>query len=148
MVQFKLVISEKEKAVQKEVKDDQASVFLNKKIGDKVNGDEIGFSGYEFEITGGSDNCGFPMRKDIDGMSRQKIFTVASTGVNIERKGIRKRKTVAANTVYEGTAQINLKVVKKGKDPLIEEAKPEAEGEAPKEEKKEEKPEQNNSEEK
>ena len=40
MAEFKLVISEaKGKAVQKEIKDEQAEAFLSKKIGDKVSGD-------------------------------------------------------------------------------------------------------------
>ena len=34
--------------------------FLNKKVGDKVSGNEIGFDGYELQITGGSSrSCGW-----------------------------------------------------------------------------------------
>jgi small subunit ribosomal protein S6e len=137
MAEFKLVMSNtKGQAVQKEVKDEQASAFVNKIIGDKVSGDAIGFAGYEFEITGGSDKSGFPMRRDVAGRMRRKILTTHSTGVHIDRKGIRKRKTVAANSIYEDTSQINLKVVKEGKESLF--AKPEAakEGEAKQEEQK------------
>jgi len=152
MAEFKLVLSNsKGQAVQKEVKDEQAAAFMNKVIGDKISGDLIGFPGYEFEITGGSDKSGFPMRRDVMGRIRRKILTTSSTGVHVKRKGIRKRKAVAGNTIYEGTAQINLKVTKQGKEPLIskkeeakpEEAKPEeAKPEEKKEEKKEEKPEE------
>lgn len=137
MAEFKLVISDaKGKAVQKEVKNEQADAFINKVIGDKISGDSMGFPGYEFEITGGSDKAGFPMRKDVIGTQRKKILTTHSTGVHIKRKGIRKRKTVAGNTIHENSSQINLKVLKEGKAPLAQ-AKPE-EGEQP--EPKEKKP--------
>ena len=33
-------------------------------------------------------------------------------------EGMRSRKTVAGNTIFEKTAQINLKVTKQGKEPL------------------------------
>jgi len=94
------------------------------KIGDKVKGEVLDFAGYEFDITGGSDSCGFPMRKDVSGTLRKKILSVKTLGLKIKDHGIRKRKTVAGNTIYDKTAQINLKIVKYGKAPL----------EAPKEE--------------
>ncbi|MCF7867019.1 30S ribosomal protein S6e [Candidatus Woesearchaeota archaeon] len=154
MVEFKLNLGDpKTKKTKKhEIKDDETEVFLDKKIGDKVKGDSFGFDGFEFEITGGSDYTGVPMRRDVLGTARQKILIVSGTGIRKNRKGRRVRKTMAGNTIYERTAQINLKVVKEGKTPLFEEAKPEAEAtaeeetaakevkseEAPNEEKKEE----------
>ncbi|MBW3012250.1 30S ribosomal protein S6e [Candidatus Woesearchaeota archaeon] len=130
MATFKIVIGAKDgKSYQKEVKDDEASVFLDLKIGDKVSGDSFGFPGYEFEITGGSDNAGFPMRRDVDGRLRKRILTVDSPGVRVKGKGVRIRKTVASNSVYDNTSQINLKVLKQGAAPLGGEAAP-AEGEA------------------
>jgi len=120
MAEFKLILSNsKGQSIQKEVKDEQAAAFINKIIGDKISGDLFGFSGYEFEITGGSDSSGFPMRRDVMGRIRRKILTTTSTGVHVKRKGIRKRKTVAGNTIYEGISQINLKVIKEGKEPLV-----------------------------
>jgi small subunit ribosomal protein S6e len=122
MVAFKLVMSAKDgKSYQKEVKDDAALVFFEKKIGDKVSGDSFGVSGYEFEITGGSDNAGFPMRKDLEGRLRKKIFSSKSIGVRVKGKGVRIRKTVSGNTVYDNTAQINLKILKEGSAPLVSE---------------------------
>jgi small subunit ribosomal protein S6e len=144
MAEFKLVISDKGKAVQKEIKDEQAEALINKIIGDKVSGDSIGFSGYEFQITGGSDKSGFPMRRDVIGKMRKKILATDSLGVHIEREGIRKRKTVAGNAVYDGTSQINLKVIKQGKEQLIASAEKEQpaskEAEKPAEPEKQEKP--------
>jgi small subunit ribosomal protein S6e len=133
MAEFKLVIGDPKtkKTIQKEVKEEEAKIFLNKKIGDKVKGDSFNLPGYEFEIRGGSDACGFPMRKDLPGSTRKKILSVASLGIKTKFKGVKVRKTVAGNTIYDKTSQINLKILKEGKAPLVEKK----EEEAPKEEK-------------
>lgn len=148
MAEFKLVIGMKSgKCAQKEVKDASAKALLGKKIGDKVSGDELGLAGYEFEITGGSDYCGFPMRKDVQGAARKRILAVVGTGLKKKGKGIRQRKTVCGNTIHAKISQVNLKILKEGKEKLDtpakakEGAKP-AEGEAPKAEEKKEKAEE------
>ena len=151
MAEFKLVIGLKSgKCVQKEAKDDTAKPLMGKMIGDKIAGDAMGFAGYEFELTGGSDYCGFPMRKDVKGTARKRILAVVGIGLKKKGKGIRQRKTVAGNTIHSKISQINLKVLKEGKEKLDVPAKAEApaegaapaEGGAKKEEvpKKEEKP--------
>ena len=145
MVKFKVIISDPKqgKSLQKEVDSAEVTAFKRRKIGDKIDGKALGYEGYELEITGGSDNSGFPMRKDVEGIARKRILIVSGVGLRKKtRKGMRKRKTVAGNTISLKTAQINLKVIKYGKAKL-EFAKKEAEGEAkeaPKEEKTEEKP--------
>ncbi|HIH31334.1 TPA: 30S ribosomal protein S6e [Candidatus Woesearchaeota archaeon] len=111
------------KTLKKEFKDDQASVLYNKKIGDKINGELIDMPGYEFEIAGGSDYCGFPMRKDVNGIMRKAILTTTSLGNKYKRKGMRLRRTVAGNTIYNRTSQVNLKVIKHGAEALIKEEK-------------------------
>ncbi|MFP4423803.1 MAG: 30S ribosomal protein S6e [Candidatus Woesearchaeota archaeon] len=123
-MEFKVVIAKDGKCVQREVKDDQAEVFLNKKIGETITGDSFGLSGYEFLITGGSDRAGFPMRKDLPGAGRKRILAVKGIGVRKKRHGQRQRKTVSGSTIYAETAQINLKVLKAGKEDLF--AAPEA----------------------
>ncbi|RLE47450.1 30S ribosomal protein S6e [Candidatus Woesearchaeota archaeon] len=126
MTSFKIVIGTKTgKCLQKELTEEESSKLIGKKIGETIKGDDIGFAGYEFLITGGSDHCGFPMRADIDGSSRKKIFAVKGVGLKKKGKGIKVRKTVCGNTIYEKTAQINFKVLKEGKAPLFEESKPE-----------------------
>lgn len=143
-MELKIVISDPKsgKSYQKIVKDADAKRFLSLKIGDVVKGEIVNFAGYEFEITGGSDFAGFPMRKDLPGTLRSKILAVSGVGMNKSGKGIKQRKTMAGNTVYENTSQLNVKVVKYGKAPL-EEKKEGAEGadgeksEAPKESKEE-----------
>ena len=120
MVSFKLVIGTKAgKCVQKEVQEPEARTFLGKKIGDKIAGDSVGFAGYEFMVTGGSDYCGFPMRKDVEGFGRKRILAIQGVGLKKEGKGIRQRKTVCGNTIHPKISQVNLKVLTEGKEPLI-----------------------------
>lgn len=117
-MEFKLTINDKEKAFKHVVKEPEAAALVGLKIGDKVKGDSIGLPGYEFIITGGSDNAGFPMRRGIEGPERSKmLFTL--------KNGSKKRKTVMGNTVAETISQINMKVEKKGSKPLGEEVKAE-----------------------
>ena len=59
--------------------------ILGKRIGDVVDGIFVGegdktLSGYKLEITGGSDKTGTPLRRDLDGGSRQSILVTQSTG--------------------------------------------------------------------
>jgi len=67
MVDFKLSIADPKsgKTYQKEAKDKEAAPFVGKNIGEQIKGEIIGLAGYEFLITGGSDNCGFPMRREF-----------------------------------------------------------------------------------
>ncbi|MBI1970868.1 30S ribosomal protein S6e [Candidatus Woesearchaeota archaeon] len=141
MAQFKICIGDPKakKSIQKEVSGDAAAPFLGLKIGDKFNGELLDVTGYEFEITGGSDIAGFPMRKDAQGTGLRKILAIKGIGISNKKKyrskkkkglrtmkGMRQRKTIAANTIFDRTAQINAKVVKYGVTPLIEEKKEES----------------------
>jgi len=74
MVNFKLCIGDPKtgKTYQTEVKDQNAQGFIGMNLGENVKGDTFEMLGYEFLITGGSDFCGFPMRKGILGV-RKKI---------------------------------------------------------------------------
>jgi len=152
MAEFKLVIGDpkSKKSYQREVKDEAAKAFRGLKIGDKVKGDSFDLPGYEFEITGGSDASGFPMRRDVPGTMKKKILAIKGVGVTNKKKyrkpgkkglrtmkGMRTRKTVAGNTIFDKTAQINLKVLTSGKDSLGEEAPAAPAEEAKPEEKKE-----------
>lgn len=138
MAEFKLTISDPKtgKSLQKEVKDAQATVLENVKIGDTVKGDGFDLSGYEFKVTGGSDSCGFPMRKGIQGV-RKKIIANGGVGFTGKHRGhveaIYKKKTVCGEAVNEKVSQINLAVTVAGKDSLFEEKSEEApaKGDAP-----------------
>jgi small subunit ribosomal protein S6e len=140
---FKLTINDvkAKKSYKKEIESD---VFLNKKVKDKVSGDEFGFKGYEFTITGGSDKQGFPMRSDLQGVGRKKPLLVSGIGIRKKRApGMQQRKTMHGNTIDENISQINLKVEKYGKETLPKilglEKEPEA-AEVKEETKTEEKP--------
>jgi small subunit ribosomal protein S6e len=129
----KLVLADPKtgKCYQKELK--EADMLQGNKIGSKIKGDSIGLPGYEFEMTGGSDNCGFPMRKDVEGTERKKILAVDGVGLKTKRRGQKQRKTVRGNTIGQSTTQINLKIIKYGKEKLglVEEEKKEDSSEKP-----------------
>ena len=128
MVEFKVVISDPKTglSVQKEVKEPAAKAFLGLKMGDTLKGEVIDLQGYDFEITGGSDFCGFPMRKDVVGVGRKKILAYVGVGVRKQEKGMLQRKTVCRNTVHAKIAQINLKANKIGSADIFAEAKTKA----------------------
>lgn len=150
---FKIVISDPKtkKAYQKEV-EQNASTLLNKKISHKFSGNVLGLTGYELEVTGGSDKQGFPMRRDVDGAVRKKILIAFPPGFHSKHKGQRKRKSVCGNIISSDTVQINTKIVgygqksvesllgvsKKEEPKKEEKPKEEPKKEAPKEEKPEE----------
>ncbi len=104
--------------------DEKKFRFEGMKIGDTINGGLIGFPNYEFEIMGGSDSSGFPMRKDVHGPVKKKILvSKLGTGYKPRRKGEKKRKTVRGNEVTFNMTLINLKVVKYGEAELFKKEK-------------------------
>lgn len=140
MVSFKLCISDPStgRTFQKEAKDNLAAPLIGLNIGETIKGDLIELQGYELQITGGSDYCGFPMRKGILGL-RKRINIYGGIGFRGAGKGIKKRKTVCGHKVHEKISQINLKVIKQGSKKLAEvfgvaEAKKEEKQEVKKEE--------------
>ncbi len=107
MAEFKLVIGEKSgKCHQIVVSGDNARFFIGKKIGDKI---------------GGAYYCGFPMRRDIEGPIRKKIFITSGVGIRNKNKGTKYKKTVCGNTIHEKITQISMKVLKQGSKPLSNE---------------------------
>ena len=128
------------KAYSVKISGNNHSQLLGKKIGDVVDGIFVGegdktLSGYKLQITGGADKTGTPLRRDLDGGSRQSILVTQSTGFKGhklvfkakggEKKrfrykpdGLRKRRNFRGNTINQDTRQINLKVVEAGKKAL------------------------------
>ncbi len=121
MPNFKIVIADPKtrKAYQKEIEQTRSGL-LGKKIGDKISGSSIDLPGYEFEITGGSDRDGFPMRRDVEGTGRKRIVLAGPPGFHPRLKGQRKRKSVRGNTISPDIVQVNLKVVGYGQKSLDE----------------------------
>lgn len=100
---------------------DEPSVFYNKKIGEIVKLDAIGMEGFEAKITGGSDKTGTPMKADLPGTFRRKVFIQKGFGFKkTKTKGIRKRKVLRGNTVSNDISQLNLAIVKEGSKKLEE----------------------------
>ncbi len=120
-MQIRLVMNDKKsgKAHQKVLNEDESKKFIGMRIGDKFKGELVDISGYEFQIAGGSDDAGFPMRRDI-ATPRKRILAVEGVGLKKTDKGIKHRKTVAGNMVHEKTAQVNAIVLKDGQTPLAE----------------------------
>ena len=126
MADFKIVISDPKKGHSKQIdlKDPDSKRLIGLKIGDVVKGELLGLAGYEFQITGGSDFAGFPMRADVSGQARKRIFTTKGIGVQQPEKGKKIKKSVAGNTIHAKTVQINLKITKEGKEPIDMTPKP------------------------
>lgn len=143
MASFKLNIADPKegKCYKTEAKDAQASPFVGMNIGEKIDGSKIGLDGYELEITGGSDYCGFPMRGGILGI-RKKMVIYKGVGFKGGVKGMKKRKTICGHKITDKISAINLKVAKEGSRKLSEIFPSAKEGQEAKEEpKKEKKPE-------
>ncbi len=120
----KVVIGAKDgKSYQKELKGPEGDALLKRRIGDKVNGNTFGYPGYEFEVTGGSDKCGFPMRKGIQ-EPRKSVLIGKSVGFSGKKrdgsaqKGLVKRRTVCGEMITKIIHQVNLKVLKEGAQKL------------------------------
>ena len=119
MASFKLTIADPKegKTYQREVKDAEAAGFLGLNIGESIKGDGFGLEGYEFEVTGGSDFCGFPMRKGILGV-RKKITSIGGVGFPGLKDGKKLRRTVCGQKIGESVTQINMKVTTAGSKKL------------------------------
>ena len=126
MANLKIVIGAKEgKSYQKELNETETSLLHKKRIGDTIKGEGLGYSGYEFLITGGSDKCGFPMRKGIQAPRKRVMIGkgVGFSGKNRNKKnqkGLLKRRTVCGEFVTKIIHQVNLKVLQEGSQPLGE----------------------------
>ncbi len=100
--------------------DEKKFRFEGMKIGDTIKGGLIGFPNYDFEITGGSDASGFPMRKDVHGPVKKRIL-VSKRGIGYKprRKGEKRRKTVRGSEITFDMTLINLKILKYGETELF-----------------------------
>jgi small subunit ribosomal protein S6e len=100
--------------------DEKKFRFEGMMIGDTIKGGVIGFPNYEFQITGGSDSSGFPMRKGVHGPVKKRIL-VSKRGIGYKplRKGEKKRKTVRGNEITYDMTLINLKIIKYGEAELF-----------------------------
>ena len=119
MTSFKINIADPKtsKCYKTEVKDEKAAPLIGLNIGEKIEGSKLGIDGYEFSITGGTDYCGFPMRRGILG-ERKRITIYGGTGFRGGLKGMKKRKTVCGHKINDKISAINLKILKEGSKKL------------------------------
>jgi small subunit ribosomal protein S6e len=82
MVDFKLVLSDAKdgRAYNVSVSGGSANAFLGKRIGEEIDGGQVGLGGYRMKITGGSDRNGNPMRGDLPGMARKRLLLSGGAG--------------------------------------------------------------------
>jgi len=112
---FKIIIGDKGKAWRIE---SDSEYLVGKSVGDKIDGNEIKkeLEGYELEITGGSDIAGFPMNKNISGIGLKGVLLKKGWGMHDSRSGVRIRKTNRGKVISNSVVQINMKVLKEGKN--------------------------------
>jgi small subunit ribosomal protein S6e len=117
---LKIVLSDPKgkKAHNIEVDDTKSTVLVGRKIGESVNGKELGLSGYEIKVTGGSDKDGTPMRNDVHGSGRTRALLGKGQGHRQKEKGVIKRKLVRGKVITGDIVQVNAVVVKRGKKTL------------------------------
>jgi small subunit ribosomal protein S6e len=130
---FKINISEKSgKTYHLESESEE---LIGKELHDKIRGEDISkdLSGYEFEITGASDNAGFTALESVEGTGLKRVLLTYGKGMhrrprregkkkvsNPKPKGLRMRKTVRGRVISPAIVQINLKVLKEGNKKLSE----------------------------
>jgi small subunit ribosomal protein S6e len=123
MAEFKLVIgdSKTKRAFKAELKSPDADQLLGKKIGDVFRGELIGLTGFEFQITGGTDKAGFAMYKNLDGIGRRRLLLKGPPSYHVPKKfkGKQEKKTVRANTIGTDVVQVNCKITKWGETDLM-----------------------------
>lgn len=119
---MKLVIADPKdgKSYKVELDKTKESAIIGKKIGDSVDGGTIGAAGYSFELTGGSDTSGFPMRRDMSGTRKASVLLSKGTGFNAKRDGERRKKMVRGTAYSSDIIQVNAKIVQPGPTPLGE----------------------------
>jgi len=123
VAKFQLVLSDPEagQAHIKILEEPQASALIGKNIGEMLEGGPLGFPGYTFRFTGGTDKDGFPMRPDLPGGKKWKILVKkGGIGFRPKQKSLRKKRTFRGRMISEDIYQVNLKVMSKGEIALVE----------------------------
>ncbi|NPE07682.1 MAG: 30S ribosomal protein S6e [Asgard group archaeon] len=122
MAKFQLNIGDPKsgKSFKTVIEGGKATLLIGKKISEEIEGGPLGFPGYIFKITGGSDKDGFPMKSNLEGPIRKRILTTSGQGFRIKEHGLRKRKLVRGNTISDDIYQVNIRIVEMGKKKIDE----------------------------
>ncbi|MEF8808430.1 30S ribosomal protein S6e [Natronomonas sp.] len=119
MADFQVVVGDEDGTTYSfEVDGQDANRFIGRSIGETVDGDALGLSGYELEITGGSDTSGRPMREDVAGTDTAEILLEGGVGFEPTVDGERKRVTVRGAEISDDTRQINASIVEQGEESI------------------------------
>lgn len=101
--------------------DDSGATRLNgKRIGDEFDAGFAGLDGYTLEITGGSDEDGFPMKQQVKGAARKRLLISGGIGVSDLDGGERRRRSLRGNTIADDIVQVNCRVVESGSSSVEE----------------------------
>ncbi len=112
---FKISISDPKEGKSWQV-EKEATPLIGTKIGEEFNGSLIGLEGYTLEVTGGSDEDGFPMRRGIRGSGRRRVLMKKGPGYRPKEDGVRTRKSVRGEQISDEVVQVNTKVVERESD--------------------------------
>lgn len=122
MVRIRLVIGDSEtgKTTQLELSEQRSRALHGRVIGEVIEGDSLGLSGYRFKIRGGSDTTGTPMRSDVHGAVRKRLLLRGGVGYRARTRGERRRRRVRGNEITDEIIQVNVLMITKGSKPLLE----------------------------
>lgn len=106
--------------------------FYSKRVGNEIDGEEIGWPHYIFTIEGGSDLAGFPHQEGIRGETLKRVLTKTSpprrekvakktSGHTItDLRNVRLKKRVRGENLSEWTRQVNLVISERKETPIEE----------------------------
>ena len=116
-MEIKIVINDPKtgKSFNKSLDSEKADQLFGKKINEEFDLSFVGLDGYVGIITGGSYMTGMPMSKNLDGAGLRKVLIGKGLG---NRQDIRRRKSIAGNTIGQFTSHINIKISKYGEKSL------------------------------
>ncbi len=112
---FKISISDPQEGRSWQV-EKEATPLIGTELGEVFNGSLVGLEGYSLEVTGGSDEEGFPMRKGVNGSGLRRVLMSDGPGYRPEDSGVKRRKSVRGEVISEDIVQVNVKVVDKDSD--------------------------------
>ncbi|MEM0158038.1 MAG: 30S ribosomal protein S6e [Thermoplasmataceae archaeon] len=105
------------KTYKKEVTPENLASLTGRKVGDEIDGIFFELPGYRLKITGGSTIDGFPMKKDLQVQGKKRILRTYEIGRR-SKSGLRKRVTYRGALLGTDIAQINLKILQYGPNPI------------------------------
>ncbi len=105
------------KTYKKEVTPENLGSLSGRKIGEELDGIFFELPGYRLKLTGGTSIDGFAMRSDLQLAGKKMILKTYTKGKK-GKDGKRKRVTVRGAIVGTDIAQLNLKIVQYGPNPL------------------------------